>query len=436
MGFLKLSLKNIARNRTRNLITLTSILIAVGVLFSVVSYDRGFSRSLEREMRRTGVHVTVVPTGCPHEAATLLLHGGVVPDRLDRKTVEGIKDHVSDQAEGYYPMLLAQAHDPRRDRLDLVYGMPGDGMADIKPQWQFSAGAFPENEEEIVIGRSVAARDGLRVGDSVAYRTNTGLPADAGHPEVGRPDTVGKDTPGADTPDMVTGYAEQPPRADDADSVRTFRIAGILRTTGTQDDDAVFVPLSVTRAILGDAEGITALGIRLEHPGAATRVIRDIERSFAGVQAVTADDLLETVAGVVQSARVLSFSMVILVAVVSGSGVLNAVLMTVFERTREIGTMRSLGASRLDIFRLTMNEALVLTFIGGAAGIVLANLGAPVIESFVRGFLPYVPEGRNIVFDPLVALGSLIFSMVIGVLAGLYPAWRASGITPIEAIRN
>lgn len=431
MGFFKLSLKNIARNRTRNLITLTSILIAVGVLFSVVSYDRGFSSSLEREMRRTGVHITVVPTGCPHEAATLLLHGGIVPDRLDRKTVEGIKDRVGERAEGFYPMLLAQAHDPRRDRLDLVYGMPGDRMADIKPQWQLADGSFPENDEEIVIGSSVAARDGLRVGHSVAYRINTGLSANVGHPESGNPDIGGMDIPGTDTRDP-----EHPPRVHDADSVQTFRIAGILRTTGTQDDDAVFVPLAVTRAILGDAEGITALGIRLDHPGAATRVIRDIERDFAGVQAVTADDLLETVAGVVQSARVLSFSMVILVAVVSGSGVLNSILMTVFERTREIGTMRSLGASRLDIFRLTMNEALVLTFIGGTAGIILANLGAPVIESFVRGFLPYVPEGRNIVFDPLVALGSLLFSMVIGVLAGLYPAWRASGITPIEAIRN
>ena len=425
MGFLKLSLKNIARNRTRNLITLTSILIAVGVLFSVVSYDRGFSSSLEREMRRTGVHVTVVPTGCPHEAATLLLHGGVVPDRLDRETVAGIKDHVGDRAEGYYPMLLAQAHDPRRERLDLVYGMPGDRMADIKPQWRLAAGAFPEDDETIIIGSNVADRDDLAVGDSITYRTMAGVPADAGH-----------GIPAAPESGMLEENLEGTSRNNNGDFLRTFEISGILRTTGTQDDDAVFVPLSVTRAILGDAEGITALGIRLEHPGAATRVIRDIERGFAGVQAVTADDLLETVAGVVQSARVLSFSMVILVAVVSGSGVLNSILMTVFERTREIGTMRSLGASRLDIFRLTMNEALVLTFIGGIAGILLATLGAPVIESFVRGFLPYVPEGRNIVFDPLIALGSLLFSMVIGVLAGLYPAWRASGITPIEAIRN
>jgi len=425
VGFLILSLKNIARNRTRNLITLTSILIAVGVLFSVVSYDRGFSRSLEREMRRTGVHITVVPTGCPHEAATLLLHGGVVPDRLDKETVAGIRDHVGDLAEGFYPMLLAQAHDPRRERLDLVYGMPGDRMTEIKPQWRLAAGAFPESDKEIVVGSNVADRDDLAVGDSIAYRTASGAVSGFGHGESAIPESG---APGE--------IMEEMPRVQDADSVQTFRIAGILGTTGTQDDDAVFVPLSVTRAILGDNEGITALGIRLENPGAATRVIRDIERGFAGVQAVTADDLLETVAGVVQSARVLSFSMVILVAVVSGSGVLNSILMTVFERTREIGTMRSLGASRLDIFRLTMNEALVLTFIGGTAGIVLANLGAPVIESFVRGFLPYVPEGRNIVFDPLVALGSLLFSMVIGVLAGLYPAWRASGITPIEAIRN
>ncbi len=188
--------------------------------------------------------------------------------------------------------------------------------------------------------------------------------------------------------------------------------------------------------VLGRVDGLTALGIRLKDPGEAGAISRELEGAVSGIQAVTPDHLLDTVSEVVYAARILSFSMVILVAVISTSGVMNSILMTVYERTREIGTMRALGASRLDIFRLTMSEAYLLTFIGGVLGIVLVLASAPVIEESVRSFLPYAPEGLTLSFDPLVAVACLFFSMLIGILAGLYPAWKSSGISPVEAMRN
>lgn len=420
MNFFRLAIKNLTRHRARNIITLVSILLAVGVLFAVISYDRGFSESLERELGRTGTHITVVPTGCPHEAASLLLYGGVIPRLLNQETTEKIQEIVGDRAAGFYPMLLTQARNVDQDRLDLVYGMYRPGIRELKPNWELEQCCFPGVNEEMVVGSAIAERDGLQVGDYVTYDTKGRF---VGEIEVG--DTChDHDLDEHFEVDEAVGYEQE------------FRVSGILKETGTQDDLSVFVPLPAAHMMVGQIEGVTAYGIRLHSPGASHEIMRELESEISGIQAVTSEEMMDTVTDVIQSARVLSFSMVVLVVVISVSGVMNTILMTVFERTKEIGTMRALGASRWDVFRMTMNEAMLLTFIGGVLGIALANFGAPFIEEFVRGFLPYVPEGRNIHFDPLIALGCLVFSMIIGAVAGSYPAWWASRIAPIEAIRN
>lgn len=419
MGFLHLSAKNMLRHRARTILTLTSILISVGVLFAVISYDRGFSIALEREMSNTGIHITVVPTGCPHEAATLLLQGGVLPRMLGSDSIDEITIVLGGRAANFYPMLIAQALNTKSNRLDVLYGLDRESMPYIKPGWTLEQGSFPLSSREIIVGLNTARQYELRTGDKLSYLTRGIFEQEVqDRLFVDKIEEVGRKF-----------------RTDEG-LVQDFVVAGILNRTGTQDDGAVFVPLPAAYMVLGRVDGLTALGIRLEDPGDARIISRELEGAVSGVQAVTPDHLLDTVSEVVYAARILSFSMVILVVVISASGVMNSILMTVYERTREIGTMRALGASRLDIFRLTMSEAYLLTFIGGLLGILLVMISAPIIEESVSRFLPYVPEGLTLSFDPLVALACLVFSMAIGILAGFYPAWKSSGISPLEAMRN
>jgi len=116
--------------------------------------------------------------------------------------------------------------------------------------------------------------------------------------------------------------------------------------------------------------------------------------------------------------------------------VMNSILMSVFERTQEIGMMRSVGASRKDVFRIILEETAILSVTGGLLGIIIATLGSKLIETFVRSVMPFVPSGNLISFDPLFALGSVLFIMVIGIGSGLYPAAKASKINPVEAIKG
>lgn len=419
MGFVYLALKNMLRHKTRTALTLMSILVAVGVLFAVISYDRSFSQALEREMHNTGVHLNVVPTGCPHEAASLLLHGSAVPRVLDKDDAAAIEDLLGSRAVSLYPMLIAQAQNMAMDRLEVVYGLDRNRLPDFKPSWNMAQGGFPRGVQELVLGFQKAEQSGLQVGDTVKYQVR-GL--------------MQQEVPPGDFRDKLDSLEQA--FLPEPGLVLEFEVAGILQETGTQDDGAVFAPLGAAYMMLGPVDGVTAMGVRLQAPEQARSISRELEAGFTGIQAVTPDHLLDTVTGVVHSARVLSFSMVVLVVVISAGGVMNSILMTVFQRTREIGVMRALGASRLDVFRMTLGEALILTSAGGILGILAVSAAAPFIEGFVRMFLPYVPQGLSFGFDPLVALGCLAFALFLGCLAGFYPAVKSSGISPVEAMRN
>ncbi|MDD3926432.1 MAG: FtsX-like permease family protein, partial [bacterium] len=119
---------------------------------------------------------------------------------------------------------------------------------------------------------------------------------------------------------------------------------------------------------------------------------------------------------------------------------LNTILMAVFERTREIGMMKAIGADPRDIFALIWTETVLICTAGGLAGIVLAVTSARGVEWFLRKALASqfssLPDTTLIDVSPGIILACLGLSIGLGVLAGFYPAWRAGAVKPIEAIRG
>jgi putative ABC transport system permease protein len=386
MPFLVLAFKNLLRHRIRSLLTLIGIAASIAVLFSIISFNRGFERGLARELERTGIHFMVVPSGCPHEVASLVLHGAVIPKFLDAEIASKIRE-----VEGIAlisPILVSQLPNPVKNRLDIAYGMEMSHISMLKPSWKIE-GDIPESDYEIIAGSEVAGHDNIRIGDSVEY----------------------------------TGE-------------KTFRVSGILERTGSHDDAFIYMPIKALQELLGKHERVTALGVRVSEPGRLSVVTEKLAGEVPGIQIVTIGQVMTSISNLASSAKILSLSIALIAVLISTVGVMNSILMAIFERTQEIGMMRAIGASRFDIFRITIKETVLLTTLGGFAGIIASVIGSGMIEGLVRKFMPYVPSGKMIAVEPWLAGLCIAFSIIVGILSGIYPAWKASKVNPIEAIRG
>jgi putative ABC transport system permease protein len=151
---------------------------------------------------------------------------------------------------------------------------------------------------------------------------------------------------------------------------------------------------------------------------------------------VSMKEVTGAIMGLVSSTRVLIYAVVLIAILISAVGVLNTILMSVFERTREIGMMKAVGSSRMDIFRLIWYETFIVCVTGGFLGSFLAVAGSSGIEKFIKKLMPYAPGGQLISADIVVIIVSVLFAVIMGILAGIYPAYRASNLRPIEAIRT
>ena len=387
--FLRFAFKNILRHKVRSILTLVGIAASIAVLFSIISFNRGFERGLSEELERTGIHFMVVPAGCPHKVASLVLHGSVIPQFIDIKVIEDIKKVGG--IELISPMLTSQLPNHKKERLDLVYGMEMSHITRLKPNWQIE-GSIPARDEEIIIGYEIAAHDNIKIGDTINY---------------------------------LIDYSNH-----------SFKVSGILQRTGGQDDAFVYMPIKAMQAIINRPEGVTTIGVRVSDPTRLSQITDKLYGYIPGIQIVTMSEVISSISALASSAKVLSLSMAVIAILISAVGVMNSILMSIFERTHEIGMMRAIGASKTDIFRIIIKETTLLTISGGIIGVILAMLTAGIIEGFVRGFMPYVPSGKMISFEPLLAGLCVIFSFVIGIFAGLFPAWKASKISPVEAIKG
>lgn len=387
MGFLKLACMNLLRHRTRTALTMLGIAASVAVLFSILSFNRGFDRGLARELARTGIHFMVVPSGCAHEVASLVLHGSIIPKYLDTAVMGKVSRF--DNVALVTPILVAQLPNPQAGRVDLIYGVEMPALQALKPSWEID-GAVPSADDEILLGYEVAQHLGKKRGDTLAY----------------------------------------------PDKALTFRIAGIVRKTGSQDDAFIYMPVKTAQAILKKPSGATAIGVKVRNPEALGKTVEELSGAVPGIQIVTMNQVMNSISNLAASAKMLSLSIAFIAVFISAVGVMNSILMAVFERTQEIGMMRAIGASRADVFRIILKETVILALTGGSAGIALSIVGTDAIEAFVRKVMPYVPSGDMVKFEPGLALASLSFACILGVLAGLYPAWKASRINPIEAIKG
>jgi putative ABC transport system permease protein len=226
-----------------------------------------------------------------------------------------------------------------------------------------------------------------------------------------------------------------------------FTVVGVLSgkgqsSWGQDQDDVVLIPLSTAKKkVLGappsNARAVGTISVKVragEDMGEAESEIRALLRQRHRLQAYQDDDFwLRNLAEVLQtqeaSSKVMTYLLAAIASVsllVGGIGIMNIMLVSVTERTREIGLRMAVGARGRDILLQFLVEAITLSLIGGVVGIVLGLAGSRAIS--------YLAEWRTLVAPEaiLIAFG---FAAAIGIFFGFYPARKAARLDPIEALR-
>ena len=212
-------------------------------------------------------------------------------------------------------------------------------------------------------------------------------------------------------------------------------MVGILERTGTQDDGTIFVPLKTLQKIFNRPDEMTTIGIKVEKGADSARLEEKLYK-LPDVQVVSLAQVKDTIMKLISTAKVMVLSIAIIAILIAMVGVINTILMSVQERFQEIGILKTIGAMPWDIFKLIWIETLILCAIGGVLGIGLALILSRVTEVVIRYVLPYAPSGGLVLIDLKLILFTLAVILCIGLVSGLYPAWKAGRIRPLEAIRG
>lgn len=384
MNFFKFALKNLTHRKVRTSLTVLSIGIAIAVLFTVTSFNRGYEDSLKKQIQKMGIHLMVVPIGCPYEAASLILKGGQIPNYLPLDALKDVKKISGIDIAA--PILMQGIVKPEEGRTDIFVGIDENTLA-LKNWWKLD-GEFFRKENDIILGYDASLTELSKVGDQIYL-----------------------------------------PEFD-----QTFDVVGVLEPTGTEDDGFFYIPLAAAQKIFKQENKLTGINVRLKDPGQAQTIARKLE-NIPQAEVITMAELLGTMLSLVGSVRTLILSIVIIIIVISTFSVLNTILMSVFERIKEFGIMMASGAGKSHVFMLVWLESILLSLAGGLLGLIFAIFAANGIEGVVKRFLPLAPVEHVVSLNPGVFLYCLMFIVIIGIIAGFYPAYFASRQKPAEVLR-
>ena len=234
-------------------------------------------------------------------------------------------------------------------------------------------------------------------------------------------------------PIILGTQAAEAMNKDVGDSLRvqesSFRIVGIYETGATLEDNGAVIPLQEAQTLLGRQRQVSIFYLQLKDPSLAERVITRTERRWSDLTISSSEDFADKqLMGEYMGAFV--WAVAGLAIIIGGVGMMNSQLMAVVERTREIGVLRSVGWSKRRVLGMILGESVLIGFLGGVLGIGIGWLLINVFGDFA-GF--FGASSANITAE-LIQQAFLVV-LLLGLVGGSYPAWRASRLPPVEALR-
>jgi len=384
MNIPKLVLKNITRRKGRFIFTLLGITIGIASFVTLLSLGGGLKNEIKKQATELGANLVVTPKGwCAYEQISVLT-GEQLPEAIPFNVVKKISAIRGLTAVPYLTERTVIKNSPVS-----VIGILPEEMRAFKA-WEMEKGSYFEtqNEKAVIIGSGIAQQFKLNPTDEVKIRGEK------------------------------------------------FHVKGVLKEIGSKDDIAMFMPLSVVQKLYGVGDMVSFIAVNVDDISKTDEYILKIQET-ANVAVLSDKQLLKSVLSIVGTVS-LTLQLIAAVAILAAAfGIINTMMTAIYERKREIGILQAIGAKRSTIFKAFLLESGFYGLLGGiigvAAGLAFSAIASPYISQ--NEFTAFLKGSEvAVAFDSRLVLGSILFSLFISLISGLYPAWRASKLTPVEAI--
>ena len=373
MRFSTIIARNMIHRKARTSLTVLGLSVGIAAVMILTGIAWGFEQSFLKIYQTKGIDLVVVRAGISNQLSSNLDAG--LADRV--RAVEGVAD-VS-------PSLI-----------DTVSFEEKNIVSVLTNGWEGGSRLF--RGVRVLDGRALRPGDGRVAMLGRVLRINLGK-------------SVGEEI-------AIAG--------------ETFRVVGIFESDSLFENGGLIIPLSELQRMMGRQGQVSGFVVASKSTdlGEIANLARRIEQRIAGVAAVPARDFVQSDIQI-RLTKTMAWATTAVALILGSIGLLNTMVMAVFERTGEVGLLRALGWRRRRILTLILGEALVLGLLGAMVGTVLAYGGvrALVLDPTSQGFI-----------DPNLSPGVIGIGLAMGVglslLGGLYPALRAAALDPTEALRH
>jgi putative ABC transport system permease protein len=414
-----IAIRALAANKMRSMLTMLGIVIGVGAVIALMAAGQGAQKGITDQIRGLGSNLLFIRPGKPEDNPTNNPVGGTVltlvladAEAINNPDRYPYIDNVTSQV--FFDATLSAGGE----------NLTASSVTGVTPDYQYTRNHYVES------GRFINDDDITRKG-LVAV-----LGANVAEQLFGDVDPIGR------TVRLTVG-------AFRVYFSFSFLVVGVMERKGAtatgDEDDLMLIPLPTMQAripYIRNPKGqsnVHQITVKVTDPskfGQAKEEISALLRERHGVvnddfTIRSQEDLVSTVNAVSQTLTVLLGSIAGISLIVGGIGIMNIMLVSVTERTREIGIRKALGARRVDILWQFIVEALVVTMLGGLIGVG----GGVLAAKLANGQHLF---GRNLytAVTPFSIIVAFTVSAVIGLFFGIYPAFRASRLNPIEALRH
>lgn len=215
----------------------------------------------------------------------------------------------------------------------------------------------------------------------------------------------------------------------------TVRVAGLIKTGTALDKSLAYIPLSLAQDLVEKGDVVSEVGIKVDDIYRAPYIVADLRNRFL-YQSKSWQDMNADILELIQTQATFSFIFYVLIFIIAGFGIANTMIMIISRKTKEIGILMAMGANRWSILKIFLLESLLLAPPSALLGCILAVLTGQLIMSYDIQ-LPseiYMVSRMNVVMRPEFFAYAVGFALIVNFVAGLYPAWKASLLDPVEAI--